>query len=198
MSPPVVCTRSIFRGRLIFAMAAWLLEESATHVVTATVPGAETRQPVGDRTDVLRQVAAGTAQTSVRPWATNRVVWVTPFEGAYAIGLFWNDQDDRFIGHYVNLQAPLERSPYGFDARDHVLDIVIRPDGTWRWKDEDELRTAVEVGLFTPAEAAGIRAEGQRVLDNVPRLLPTGWEDWRPDAAWPVADLRLPAAVRDA
>ena len=59
------------------------------------------------------------------------------------------------------------------------------PDGTYRWKDEDELEQAAALGIV---DAAAVRAEGQRVLEEWP--FPTGWEDWRPDP-----DLADPAAA---
>jgi len=105
---------------------------------------------------------------------------------------FWNDATGEFLGHYVNLQAPLRRTPLGYDSGDHVLDIVVAPDGAWRWKDEDEFAEAIQLEHFTPSEAAEVRAEGERVIAGLPSLLPTGWETWRPDPAWPVSALKLP------
>jgi hypothetical protein len=58
----------------------------------------------------------------------------------------------------------------------------VQPNGTWHWKDEDELEEAVGLGIWTAAEASAIRAEGERVIAAAP--WPTGWEDWRPPAAW--------------
>ena len=59
--------------------------------------------------------------------------------------------------------------------------------GVPRWKDEDELEAAVAAGRLTPAKAAVIRAEGERVLLEQP--WPTGWEDVRPDPEWPAPQL---------
>jgi predicted RNA-binding protein associated with RNAse of E/G family len=188
--------RSVFRGRLLYAVPAWLLRETAEYIVTATVPGAETRQLSGPRNAVIRKIAAGCAQTEVMPWRTNRVLWLTPFGAAHAIGHFWNAESGAFVGHYVNLQAPLRRSAYGFDSFDHVLDIVVSPDGSWHWKDEDEFDEALNQGLFSAAEAANIRSEGERVIERFEQLLPTGWEDWLPDPAWPVESLQLHPDLR--
>ena len=196
MAPPVVVYRSIFRGRLLYAVPGWLLEETSSHVVTATVPGAETRQLVGSRMDIIRTIANDSERTEIMPWRTNRVVWLTPLERAHAIGHFWNHATGAFTGYYVNLQAPVRRSRYGFDSLDHVLDLVVNPDGNGRWKDEDEFEEALAAGLFTNEEAATIRSEGERVLASLPRLLPTGWETWVPDPSWSVDTLRLPPAVR--
>jgi predicted RNA-binding protein associated with RNAse of E/G family len=192
----VVLFRSIFRGRLLYATPGWLLEETSRHVVTATVPGAETRQLAGPRASVMRSVAMGHEQTEIVAWRTNRVVWLAPFEAAHAIGHFWNDASGAFRGYYINLQAPIIRSPYGFDSLDHVLDIVIDPDGTWHWKDEDEFNEAITLGLFTKREALEIRAEGERVIASLPGLLPTGWENWVPNPSWSVEALRLPPHIR--
>jgi hypothetical protein len=170
-----------------------LLKETPTHIVTATLPGAQTVQLSGPRAEVLASVAAGRERTHEIEWQTNRVVWLTPFGAAHSIGHFWNAASGAFRGYYINLQAPLRRTELGFDSLDHVLDIVVEPGGHWRWKDEDELAEAVQLGLFTPDEAVAIRAEGERVIANLPSLLPTGWEDWLPDPAWPRLDLPCPA-----
>ena len=44
-----------------------------------------------------------------------------------------------FSFYFVNLEAPLARSAVGFDSRDHVLDICVRADPSWYYKDRDEL-----------------------------------------------------------
>jgi len=61
---------------------------------------------------------------------------------------------------------------------DHALDLLIDPDGTWHWKDEDDFLEAQGFGVFTPGQAAAVRAEGERVM--AARPWPTGWEEWRP------------------
>jgi predicted RNA-binding protein associated with RNAse of E/G family len=171
--PPVVTFRCFARGRLIYATPGWLLEETPTHVVIAVVPGAETLQLVTPRADVMRELAVSRERTGVLPWRTNRVVWLMPFGVAHAIGHFWNDATDEFLGHYINLQTPLRRTPLGYDSSDQVLDVVVAPDGTWRWKDEDELADAVQFELFTPAEAAAIRAEGEHVIARLATTTPS-------------------------
>jgi Protein of unknown function (DUF402) len=89
----------------------------------------------------------------------------------------------------VNLEGPLARSPVGFDLDDLFLDLLIEPDGSYRWLDEDELDAALAAGLISTREAGEARAEGERVLSAWP--FPTGWEDFRPDPRWKPP--RLPA-----
>ena len=127
---------------------------------------------------------------TVRPvWLWNRVLRTIRFGERHSLDLFWDDDSGDFVGWYVNLQTPLRRSRLGFDTTDHALDVWVEPDRQWRWKDEADLATCVELGLFTAHEAAEIRAEGERVIAALPELIPTGWEDWRPDPAWQLPEL---------
>jgi hypothetical protein len=108
---------------------------------------------------------------------------------ASSILLFWDATDWRFLSYYGNLEAPACRTRLGFDSADYLLDVVIEPDLTWRWKDEDEFAMAQELGIFTPEQAAAIRAEGERVIADVEaRRWPFdgGYELWRPEPSWTV------------
>jgi hypothetical protein len=184
--------RSIFRQRVQYAVPGWLLEDTPTHVVIATVPGAQMLSMTGTRAEHMRNMATGRERTELGTWQTNRVAWLMPFGVAHAIGHFWDHASGRFLGYYINLQAPLRRSRNGFDSCDHVLDIVVEPDGKWHWKDEDELAEALRLGIFSETEAHAMRAEGERVIASLPSLLPTGWEDWLPDPTWSPLTLSLP------
>lgn len=78
----------------------------------------------------------------------------------------------------MNLQAPFVRTPLGFDATDDVLDIEIRPNREWRWKDDDELEDAVKAALLTAEEAAAIRSESGRVIERMKRRNEPFTKDW--------------------
>jgi hypothetical protein len=94
---------------------------------------------------------------------------------------------------YINLEEPLRRSPLGFDTMDHMLDLVVSPDfSRWRWKDEDELAEGARIGVFTPAEAQAVRAEGQRALDLLlgeRRAFFQAWQSWTPPTGWQIPSL---------
>ena len=108
-------------------------------------------------------------------------------EGAWhALWVSWLPSGEHW-GWYVNLQLPFRRTELGFETMDLVLDLIVDPDGSWRWKDEDELATWVARGVFEPELAERIRAEGESVLARAP--WPTGWEKWRPDPAWELPEL---------
>jgi hypothetical protein len=168
----------------VAAAGGRLLAETEAHLVTATVPGDAAAGPMGDRMQVLARLAEGSSVIETTVWHTNRVVWLTPHHGAHSLGHFFDGQNGRFKCYYVNLQAQAWRTPIGFDTYDQVLDVLVTPDGSWRWKDEDEFELAIRLGLFSVDEGAAIRREGERVIASLPTLLPTGWEDWQPDPAW--------------
>ena len=103
-------------------------------------------------------------------------------EGArHSIEIYWTTAWEQ-MSWYINLQTPVVFNGRFIDTTDQALDILAFPYGTWRWKDEDELEEAVELGIWSAAEAAEIRAEGERVIAEHP--WPTGWEAWRPPEEW--------------
>jgi uncharacterized protein DUF402 len=48
--------------------------------------------------------------------------------------VFWAGEKRTFAGWYVNLQEPFRRTWLGIDTQDLEIDIVVSPDGSWRYK----------------------------------------------------------------
>ena len=123
----------------------------------------------------------------------NDILVLMPPGAAYSV--WWFFRGGGFHGWYVNLEAPFTRRADGVDTTDHVLDVVVGRERTCAWKDEDEF--AARIGhpqYFDSACAAGIRAEGSRLIE----LAEAGafpfdgtHTDFRPDPAW--GPLTLPA-----
>jgi len=112
---------------------------------------------------------------------------------AHAVWVSWLPNGDHF-GWYVNLQEPFVRTDHALQTMDLMLDIVVSPDRSWRWKDEDELAAFVARGVFDEAKAEGVRSEGLRVLDRLETNQPPfcdPWPEWRPHPAWDAP--RLPS-----
>jgi hypothetical protein len=125
-------------------------------------------------------------------WAENSVLMLTKPGEAHSFWAFWRDADWEFLGWYVNLQAPLERTSLGFDSSDHVLDITVDTDGSWAWKDEDEFEDARKVGRFTDDEADEILAEAERAASKIRNRgwpLGSAWEEWRPEMEWTLPEM---------
>lgn len=127
-----------------------------------------------------------------RTWDTHRVLVLMRPGDAYSPQAFFREEDDAFVGWYVNLQEPFRRSRLGFDTMDAVLDIVVAPDlSSWRWKDEHELERVVELGLAPRELADEIRASGEAVVDLIERgdVWWAEWASWSPDLGWSIPQL---------
>lgn len=134
-------------------------------------------------------------------WGTGVLMLARPGE-PWSVWLFW-DAGWRFRSWYVNLEEPLRRWAGGVDSEDHFLDISVHPDRRWHWRDEDEFAQAQADGLMSAELAARVRRAGQRAVAAITAWGPPfsdGWQDWRPDPAWPVPELpadwaRAPGAL---
>ncbi len=154
-----------------------MVEDSAETIALWIPPGAPAKVPAGG----LR-IPGDEWELEDRAPTMQQLCLARPGRG-HSIFLHW-DGDWAFDHWYVNFERPLRRSPVGFDTFDEKLDLIVQPDGSYRWKDEDELEQAAAAGLLDPVV---VRAEAARVLREWP--FPTGWEDWRPDPGWPVPQL---------
>ena len=130
--------------------------------------------PFAEREGMISGLADGT-------WTTNHVLMLQRPGRMSAIWLFWRDPVWTFQGYYANLQAPLRRTHLGFDTADYLLDVEIRPDFTWTWKDEDEWDAALALGLVEREVLIAARDEGERVIAELQtRTWPfdAGFESW--------------------
>jgi Protein of unknown function (DUF402) len=106
----------------------------------------------------------------------------------YAVLLFLRP-DGSAHSWYVNLEEPLRRTELGFDTLDHELDVIVELDGSWRWKDEDDLAESIRRGVIPAEEEPRLRADGERAVRRIVDREPPfdrDWSAWRPDPAWPV------------
>ena len=110
----------------------------------------------------------------------------------YAVWVFWEGAERKFTAWYVNLQDPFRPTSIGVDTQDLELDIVVSPDGSWHYKDDEHLEAWIRRGRWTLSEVAEIRAEGARVgtlLADGRRWWSDEWANWRPDPDWPQPSL---------
>jgi len=128
-----------------------------------------------------------------KSWGEKDVLILMPPGAAHSV--WWFFRRGEFVGWYVNLETPYTRHDEGVDATDLVLDIVVAPDRTWVWKDEDEMEDRIGRPHYFDRDGAGeIRAEGERVI----KLIEAGaypfdgaCTDFRADPGW--ASPALPA-----
>jgi hypothetical protein len=111
----------------------------------------------------------------------------------------------RFRGWYVNMDLPFRRTPYGFDITDQTLDIIIRPDRSWYWKDEDEITVALEKGAMSQTTADHLRNAGLEVIAMLElhrSPFDDEWTDYRTPWPEPIEDIPdgwqyLPGMIED-
>jgi len=116
-------------------------------------------------------------------WTGPGVLHLHRADEAHSVWAFF--RGTRLDYWYVNFQAPYRRTAGAFDTLDHGVDIVIRGDG-WQWKDRDHVAEQVASGRLTPAEAAAVWREADRVaaaLDRGERWWHERWHGWRPEPA---------------
>jgi Protein of unknown function (DUF402) len=177
----VAVLRYLWFGRSFWEIPTRVVEDGAERTVVWVAPGTRYRRP--HRRLTMAEIAANAWTAGEHSWTGNGTLMISRRGDPYSLWLFWDD-DGSHASWYVNLELPWRRTSLGFDTRDHQLDIVIRADGAWRWKDEDELRDAIDVGLLRVEEARRIHADGEGVIAQLHRLVPTGFEDWRPAPDW--------------
>ena len=135
-----------------------------------------------------------TPPRAMRRHSTDALI-IMPVGSAYAVSLFWAEGGGPFLCWYVDLQEPFRRAGGGVVTWDQSLDIVVRPDLRWTWKDEDQLARLPALGLATEQETAEIREAGERVVELIEsrsRPFSEDWPLWRPDPGW-----RTPALPGD-
>jgi hypothetical protein len=185
----VILWREVWRGRPWFVWPVRVVEDRADLLALYVPEGTPFGFPAGSwpwedghpwsRRDDPR-------------WQGHGVLTLHRPGSAHSVWVFWSGAERNFLGWYVNLQEPLERTSRGVDTCDHELDIWIEPDGTWRYKDDELLDGWVERGRWTAEEVAGIRAEGARVaadLDASRRWWSDAWREWKPDPSWTAVEL---------
>lgn len=177
----LVVRRELCLGRPWLGQAAFVVEDADELLALYVAEGSKLEYPDGDWPGG-RHPWRGKER-----WRGHGVLQLQRPREAHAVWLFWRGPERALAFWYVNLQAPFLRTPLGIDTEDHELDLVVQPDGSWRFKDEEHLETWVALGRWTPAEVAAIRAEGDRVaaeLDAGRRWWSEDWARWEPEPDW--------------
>ena len=180
-----------YLGRIRAGTPAIVVEDSDERVMVYVPDGVRrfgSAAAAAGRSERVRAIARGETVAAGRQvsWYNHNLRVLLPGR-PFAVWLLWTPAW-QFISYYVNLEAPFARSAVGFDSRDHVLDLCVRADRTWYYKDQDELDTRVEVGMVTAEAAAQVRRDAERAVALIEGWQPpfnSGLERWRPDPAWP-------------
>ncbi|WP_344319222.1 DUF402 domain-containing protein [Actinocatenispora thailandica] len=209
----VLIERIYFGGALCQVIPARVLRHDADELVVWVAGGTPVLRRRGVSGRALRDVPRDQWPTDLQPaeWTGSGVLRRYLPGADHSVWWFFADGGpsgpDSFAGWYVNLERhELWPDGAGIDVVDQELDGWVTPDHAWQWKDEESFAAKIgDPGFFTAAEAALVRAEGERVQPVAERAgfpFDGTWCDFRPDPSWslpdlPAADLgRRPAALR--
>ena len=162
-----------------------MVADDGDRFVLYLAPGTEACRWVAIPTAAISSVDVRRASAPAR-LAVTSILSLTQRGASHSLWHFWDEQWN-FVCWYVQLHTPVVEANGGFELTDQALDVLVEPDGSWRWKDEDDFAEAQALGIFTPEEAAAVRAEGERVVEAKP--WPTGWEGWTADPVWETSAL---------
>jgi hypothetical protein len=119
-------------------------------------------------------------------WQDTTVLQLHRDGDAYGVWKFFAG-DGRFLHWYINFEEPIVRhvdadGGGSYDTDDHGIDIVVRPDGSWAWKDVEHVGEMVTSGRIHATKAAEIRSAAAAVADVLDRGSRwwAAWDDWTP------------------
>ena len=188
----VVAWRGIFRGRIWHVQPTIVVKDSPSEVVVTLLPGtecmADENYPGGKKNGKRRwDFKEQDWQLRKYIWQTNRLLLIFEPEKFYSTILFWNHTSHEFLCYYVNFQRPFQRGQNTLDTLDLDLDLIINPDFSTQWKDEDDYQKAMEHEIISPEWVHGIENAKPEIFERLEkRRYPYdgSWLDWMPDPQW--------------
>jgi predicted RNA-binding protein associated with RNAse of E/G family len=130
------------------------------------------------RKELLEAYARRDWEMAAWTWQRNTRLAIMFTDRYFAIAPMWNEHGE-FTCWYVNFQLPFTRTADGVDTSDLHLDLIVDPDLSHHWKDEDEYAHAIQLGLVPDEWQQAIdAARGQALAMVEHREGPFG-EDWR-------------------
>ncbi|HEY8533876.1 MAG TPA: DUF402 domain-containing protein [Micromonospora sp.] len=203
-SGQLILHRNMRRGRVGWVRPARVVSDDDRGLLLWVDRGTPVVNEVTEDGLDLRQLPfAEWITRSYRPrhgkWKGPPVLMFLPTGAAHSVWWF-HDEEGRFTHWYVNLEEPAVRwndgAIAGVDIVDQDLDVIVWPDRSWQWKDEDEFAERLAYPEhYWVTDPAAVRAEGERVI----KMAEAGefpfdgtWCNFRPEPDW-----RVPESVPD-
>lgn len=182
-------------GRHQAALPVRVVEDSSPRLALWLSEGTDimywaTRDGRDPRSLPLEQRFTERLATAPRQWSGSGVLRVLLPDTPYQVLHFW-DTDGTFRNWYVNFEAPMYRRGARVDTVDWHLDLLIAPDGTWQWKDENEAEAAVAAGQLTRERLGDARAHATEIVGDLSVFIARvgDWRGFRPSDEWSALDL---------
>jgi len=179
----VIVRREVWQGRPWLANPLYVVEDTADLLVLYQPEGSPWGFGVGDDWPTAdgRHPYAGR-----RGWVGEGPLGLHRPGDPFAVWAYWGPPDRTFLGWYVNIQAPFQRTSIGIDSLDLELDLLVSPELEVFAKDEEHVERSADLGRFTMEDASAIHALGARVKTEIERegaWWDQAWSTWAPPAA---------------
>lgn len=176
-------------GETCLLVPVRVVEDSPRRTVLYTAEAT----PIRGRPNLMERILNPDTPVDMSPrkWQDTDFISITYPGDMYSIWAMWKIPELRFQCRYVNIEIPQKRTAVGFETRDLELDVVIRPDLTWYWKDEADYERLTELGYFSPELSNDIRQAGLGAitrLESREEQFNEPWPDWIPDPSWMVPE----------
>lgn len=187
-----IAWRGIYRERIWHSQSVIVVRDAPGEIVLTLLPGSECIAPEGyslGKNSYKRRwnFKEKDWQSERYLWRTNRLLLLLEPEKFYSTMYFWDHESNEFLCYYINFQIPFRRTHCGIDTLDLDLDLIIRPDFTYEWKDIDDYQKAIEHEIIFPEWIQGIEVAKQEIFDRLAKRqypLDGSWVDWNPDPDW--------------
>lgn len=181
-------------GRITSVQAGYVVQDDERGLALWVPAGAQTIRrltPEGEPTRYLPYVEEMRTPSVCSPsvWAPYDNLMLTVPGAGYSVWWTFQPGTGEFVGWYVNLETDSVRWFGGSDHIDQALDLLVAPERTWQYKDQDELEEQLRYPelFWDAAEAKAIRG---RAVDLIARAeagafpFDGTWCGFRPDPAW--------------
>ena len=191
-SGDVIVWRGVFRNRVWHAQPVIVVKDTPEEMCVTLLPGTECVAPEGyldGKDSAKRRWSFKDKDWKLEnyAWRTNRLLILLEPNTYYSTMFFWRADSNDFLLYYINFQLPFQRSHCGIDTLDLDLDLIINPDFSFRWKDEDDYQKAIDHEVIMPEWTQAIEISKKEIFYKIEkRQYPCdgSWLNWMPDPDW--------------
>jgi protein associated with RNAse G/E len=191
-SGDVIVWRGIYRNQVWHAQPVIVVKDTPEEMCVTLLPGTECVAPEGyldGKDSAKRRWSFKEKDWKLEnyAWRTNRLLILLEPDTYYSTMFFWRADSNDFLLYYINFQLPFQRSHCGIDTLDLDLDLIINPDFSFRWKDEDDYQKAIDHEVIMPEWTQAIEIAKNEIFNKLEkRQYPYdgSWLNWMPDPNW--------------
>lgn len=190
--------QGVYEKRIWYAQSMLVVKDTAEETVLAVYPGMECAAPQGyingrQTWNRWQDYLTNHRDLQLYDWHTNRFLVLLYPQKYYSINLMWNHAENQFLCYYINYQLPFQRTEKGFQTLDLEIDLVINPDYSWHWKDEEDYKEGIKHNIIRAEWVKEIESAQQEIFEKLNQTqypLDKYWLDWTPNPEWTLP--RLP------